>query len=95
MERILPRRGRGGRRKGERRVAVLGNQDRFELLGCNDIDVLLRMLKELGVHPYVSGWNERRFVCVSDYNLPEEMRERAREIAAGSSGWVGKGRPPK
>ena len=29
------------RRKGEQRVAILGNADLFKLLGCNDIDVLL------------------------------------------------------
>jgi hypothetical protein len=90
MERIPPRRRRGGRRKSERQVAVLGTQDLFELLGCSEINVLLARLKELGIKSYVSGYGERRHVSVSDYNLPEEMRERARGIADKSSGWVGK-----
>jgi hypothetical protein len=90
MERILPKRRRGGRRKGEQRVAVLGNQDLFELLGCTDIDVLLQRLAEFGIHSHVSGWDARRFVAVTTHNLPEQMRERAFEIADASSGWVGR-----
>ena len=77
-------------RKGERRVAVLGNDDLFELLDCDDIDVLLLRLSELGVYPHVSGWDAQRFVEVSDKQLPEELRARAFEIAEKSSGWVGK-----
>jgi hypothetical protein len=90
MERIPPKRRRGGRRKGEQASAVLGNEDLFELLGCNDIDALLRALTDLGVEPHVSGWDARRFVAVTTHDLPEQMRERAFEIAAASSGWVGK-----
>lgn len=90
MDRIVPKRRRGGRRKGEQRVAVLGTEDLYQLLGCSDVDSLLAKLKELGVGPYVSGYNDRRHVSVSDYELPEGMRERAREIAQASSGWVGK-----
>jgi hypothetical protein len=89
MERIPPRRRRGGRRKGERHVAVLNTADLFELFGCNDINVLLAMLGELGVKRYVAGYAAQRVVIVSDYKLPEEMRARAKEIATASSGWVG------
>ena len=89
MKPMPPRRTRGGRRKGERRVVVLGNQDLFELLGCNDIDVLLVKLSAIGVQPHVCGWNEQRFVAVSDYQLPDELRQRAFEITDASSGWVG------
>ena len=69
---------------------MLGNQNLFDLLGCNDIDVLLQMLRELGVCLHVSRWDARRFVAVCSDNLPEQMRERAFEIAEASSGWVGK-----
>jgi hypothetical protein len=90
MERIIPKRRRGGRRKGEQRVAVLGAADLFNLLGCGDIATLLAQLDDLGVQRYVSGYGDRKHVSVSDYDLPEGLRERAREIAAASSGWVGK-----
>ena len=69
---------------------MLGNEDLFELLGCNDVDVLLRMLTDLDVWPHVSGWDARRFVAITTDQLPEQMRARAFEIAAASSGWVGK-----
>ena len=59
----------------------------FELFQCNDIDVLLAKLDAVAVHRYVSGWHQTRFVCVSDYDLPMEMRARAIEIAEPSSGW--------
>ena len=90
MERpVLPKRGRGGLHKGEKRVAVLGTQDLFKLFECGDVDVLLAKLREVGIDRYVTGWNENRHVIVSDYDLPEEMRERARQIARESSTWVG------
>ena len=89
MKPMPPRRTRGGRRNGEGRVAVLGNQDLFVLLGCNDIDALLAKLSAIGVQPHVCGWNAQRFVAVSDYQLPDELRQRAFEITEASSGWVG------
>ena len=92
MDRVIPRR-RQIRRKGKQRVAVLGTECLFKLLDCNDIDVLLAKLKELGIKSYVSGYGDRRHVSVSDHNLPEEMQERARKIARASGGWVGKGHP--
>ncbi len=61
-----------------------------ELLGCDDIDILLLRLSELGVHPHVSGWDAQRSVEVSDYQLPIELRARAGEIVERASGWVGK-----
>ena len=81
---------RGGHRKGEKRVAVLGNKELFKLFECDDVDVLLHKLKALEIKRYLSGWNEERVLIVSDYDLPEEMRERAREIARELSTWVGK-----
>jgi hypothetical protein len=89
MERIPPKR-RRGRRRGERQVAVLGTQDLFELLGCSDIDALLARLKDLGDQELRQRLRRTKARQRSDYNLPEEMRERAREIADASSGWVGK-----
>jgi hypothetical protein len=89
MERIPPKRRRGGRRKGEKRVAVLGTANLFELFQCSDVDVLLLNLQELGVYSYVSGWGAQRHVIVSDYDLPTQLRARAIEIAERSSIWVG------
>ena len=78
-------------RKGERSVAVLGPDELYTLLDCTDFDVLLAKLRELGVHGHVSGYGDRRHVSVVDHQLPEAT-PRAREIAAASSTWVGKGR---
>jgi len=89
MDKLLRGGGRGSRRKGEKRVAVLGNRELFKFFECNDVDVLIQKLKALGIRRYISGWNEGRVVIVSDYDLLEEMRARARQIAAKSSSWFG------
>jgi hypothetical protein len=87
MERIAPRRRRGGRRKGERRFVMLGMSALFELYETRDIDVVLAKLAEVGIRPHVSGWGERRSFTVCDYQFPEAMRERVCEVASHHDGW--------
>ena len=70
----LPRRRRGGRRKGEKRVRIYGTAELFEMFQCNDVDTLLAKLNNLGVNPHVSnGPNNTRVVFISDYQLPPEF----------------------
>jgi hypothetical protein len=83
------RRNRGGRRKGEKRVAVLGNRQLFELFECNDLDTLLVKLSAFDIRAHVNGYGDNRAAFVSDYQLPEAMRERARETASRDDGWLG------
>ena len=61
----------------------------YDLFGTRDIDAVLAKLNAVGVRPHVSGWNDRRSFTVCDYQLPEEMRERAWEAAARDDGWNG------
>ncbi len=86
---IAAKRGRGGRRKGERRVAVRGTDDLFKLFNCRDVDTLLATLDQLRVHAHVSGFGEQRLVAVVDHQVPVELREHAVQIAEAASGWVG------
>ena len=62
------------RRKGERRIAVLGNED-LKLFGCDDVDALPRKLNVLGIRRHIGGWSEQRRLTVRDYYLPEAMRD--------------------
>jgi len=56
MERSPPRRCRGGRRKGECRIVMLGMPALFDLFGTKDIDVVLAKLDDIGARPkWVSG----------------------------------------
>ncbi len=79
---IVPKRRRGGRRKGERHVINLGPWALLKLFNCHDFDVLLDTLNRLGVHPYVTGYGDRRFVSVGALDLPLALRERAEGIQA-------------
>lgn len=79
---IVPKRRRGGRRKGEKRVVYLGPWALLKLFYCRDFDVLLDAPKRLGVRPYVSGYGDRRFVSVGAHELPIELQDRARAIEA-------------
>jgi len=62
---------------------VLGNTELFELFECGDMDALLLELKSIGVRPYVRN-GSRKYVFVSTYELPIELRERAMQIAVTS-----------
>ena len=67
----------------------------FELFECDDVETLLQKLAAINVRPFISGWvaagyGDKRYVTVSDYELPEAMRPRAQEIAEKASSWVGK-----
>ena len=52
---FIPKRRRGGRRKGERHVFVLGTEDLFKLFECCDVATLLAKLASIGVYRHVSG----------------------------------------
>jgi len=62
---------------------VLGTSDLFELFDCSDIDALLLELDLIGVRPHVRN-GSRKYVFVSTYELPVELRERAMQIAVTS-----------
>jgi hypothetical protein len=68
---------------------MLGMAALFDLFETCDTDAVLVKLNKIGVRPHVGGWDERRSFTVCDYQLPEEMRERAREAAARDDGWNG------
>jgi hypothetical protein len=59
---------------------VLGTTDLLELFECSDIHNLLVELKSIGVRPHVRD-GSRKYVFVSTYELPVELRERATQIA--------------
>jgi hypothetical protein len=89
MERIPPKRRRGGRRKGEQSFVMLGMPALRELLETSDIDVMLSKLAAMNIWPHVSGWNDKRSFVVTDREFPEEMRQRAIEAARNDDGWNG------
>ena len=75
-----------------RTIVGLHDSDFVEALDINNRGFIVGLTIEaegLFLHGYLK---ERRHVSVSDYNLPEEMRPRAREIADAASSWVGKGK---
>ena len=62
---------------------VLGTNDLFELFDCSDMQALLLELESIGVRPHVRN-GSRKYVFVSTYELPVELRERATQIAVTS-----------
>jgi hypothetical protein len=89
MERIPPKRRRGGRRKGEQSFVMLGMPALRELLETNDVDVMLAKLAAMNIRPHVSGWGDKRSFTVKEREFPEGLRQRAIEAAARDDGWNG------
>ena len=76
IDRVIPKRRRGSRRKGERRVRILSMAELYQLFDCADLDALLPKLEAAGIKAYVSGYGEARFAAVFDYQLSVELREK-------------------
>jgi hypothetical protein len=73
VDRVIPKRS-GSRRKGEKRVAVLGTKELFEMFACNDVnDTLLQKHAAIRVQPFVRGGWQKAYL-----RSPRQWRHRSR-----------------
>jgi hypothetical protein len=76
VDRVLRKRRRGSRRKGERKVRIYGGDQLIKLFDCRDLDELRAKLASSGIKPYENGG----YLCISNYQLSPELQKRALEI---------------
>jgi hypothetical protein len=81
MDRFVPKRRRGGRRKGEQSFVMLGMPALREVLETSDVDAMLSKLASMQIWPHVSGFKERRSFTVMAHEFPAELHQRAVEAA--------------